>query len=640
MDKKKLLEHESFEHMEESLYNPANPETKFRRGILHKETLNVPHEWTHNQEEMESEVPRIKKSSFLKKFFLSSLLFFLVALGFGVYEFFLKGKINPEENIEVTILGSTFSEAGEGLPLTVDIVNKNNFPLELVDLIVESPKNGKSPTASLEDTERTRVSIGTIPSGERHIQEMPVTLYGAEGDVREIFFTLEYHIPNSSAIFQKQKTYSVVLSSSPVTAVINAPDVAVPNQEYVFNIELTTNTKKPLENIMVALEYPVGFEYKSSSLEPISLNNVWDVGTLTPGITKTIEVTGVFLGQEGEEKSIRSLVGTYTSSERKKVSTNLGTLIHTVLLQKPFLSTTLAINGEQGNKVAILPGEQIQGQLSWKNNLKNKILDAEIQVRLKGDLLERERVEPTDGFYNSQIDAIVWNKNTISDFAQIPVGASGSFQFTIPTIKPNADGSVKNPNVEFEIFVKGFEDGASGTLKKIESTDTIVVRFIANTTIASSTLHSTGAFQNTGPVPPQVNKETTYTVLFTIKNTTNDITQGELRAKLPANVSFTGLVSPQGEKVMIDERTGELIWRIGDVSQSTQEVAKSVSIQLKATPSLPQVGNVLTLLSNVSFKATDRFTGKMIAQDLADSTSETARIEGEDPSYEAGKVVK
>lgn len=639
MDKKKLLQNESFERLEESLYNPANPETKFRRGILHKKQNDTPHSWGHIDEEIKEDIPLKKNSGFLKKFFLSSLLFFLVAIGFGAYEFFLKGKINPEENIEIGILGSTFSQAGEDLPLTIEIFNKNNFSLELVDLVAEVPKTGVAMTGSSENTERTRISVGTIEPGKRHQQELPVVLYGKEGDTREVLFTLEYHIPNSSAIFQKQKSYAVVLSSSPVIARINALPVAVPNETYTFSVDVTTNTKKPLENVLVVLEYPVGFEYQSSNLEPMTSNNVWDFETLLPGTTKTIEITGKFLGQEGDEKSIRSLIGTYLSGERKRVSTTLATLIHTTALQKPFLSTTLSVNNDPSGKVSILPGSQIQGEIFWKNNLPTKILDAEIQIKLVGDLFERSEVDPIDGFYNSSIDSIIWNKNTFKEFSQIPVGASGSFQFTVPTLKPKADGTIKNPNIEFEIYVKGIEDGTTGTLKKIEAREKVTVRLIADTTAFAESLYSTGPLTNSGPFPPKVNTETTFTAFFYITNKSNDISQAEIKAKLPPNVIFSGIVSPNTEKVILDERTGELFWRPGSIKQTSSEIARSVYLQLKVLPSLTQVGSPVTLLSGVQFKATDMSTGKVINEDLGEVTSETAQVPGEDQSFGNGRVV-
>lgn len=638
MDRKRISKDTSLENMEESLYNPSTPDTTFRRGVLHKDNVNVSREWTH-ENPPEDDLPEISKTGFLKKFFLSSLVFFIIAVGFGVYQFFLKGKINPEENIEMSVVGSTFSQAGEDLPLTVDIVNKNDFSLELVDLIVESPKNGQDPTASLEDTDRVRIPLGDISPNKNIIKEIPVILYGKEGDTRNILFTLEYHIENSSAIFQKQKTYTVALSSSPITARIDAYETAVPKQDYVLKVQITPNTTKQLQNVLLVVDYPTGFQYKSASLEPLSLNNMWDLGTLDPGQTKEVQITGAFLGQEGEEKSFRALIGTYSSSNAKKIATNLGTLIHTTLLQKPFLSTELVINGEPVDKPTILPGSQIQGEVFWKNNTPNKILDAEIQVRLKGDLFDRAMAQPIDGFYNSQIDAFVWNKNTIKDFTEIPVGASGTFQFTIPSIAPKADGSMKNPNVAFEIFSKGLEDIGGSTPKKIESIDSIVVRILADTNISQATLFSTGPLANNGPFPPQINKETTYTLAFYVKNSTNDITQAELRGRLPANVTFTGNFSPESEKVVVDEKTGELIWKIGNVSQSTNPIAKSTFIQVKAIPSLVQVGERIPLLTDIVFKAVDRFTGKSLNQDMPDLTSQTLRTEGEDQGDNAGTVI-
>lgn len=642
MDRKNIQNGSNIESLENSLYKKNVETTRVKTSTLHDIPVSVQKDWVDTnspqvEPEKDSFVPP-KHSTFFKKFFMSSLLFLLVAFGLWIYTFFIKSKINSEGTIVMSVIGSTFTKAGDSLPLTVEIENKNDFDLEIVDLIVAYPRDGEKPTASLEDTERERISIGTIPKNQKVLKEIQLTLFGNEGDQKEVHFTLEYSISNSSAIFQKEKVYAVTLSSSPIIARILAPSVAVPNQLYRFTVEVGTNTQKPLDNILVAVQYPTGFVFKGATEEPLSQNNVWDFGTIIPGTPKTIEIEGVFSGVNGDERSLRALVGTYKEDDRTNIRTNLGTLIQTVLLQKPFLSTDLFVNGSGEDTVILAPAETIQGQIKWKNNLENQVFDLEIQVKLKGSLFNRDEIEATDGFYNSQTDTLVWNKNTMDSFVRVPAKAEGVLNFTIPTRKPYTDGSEKNPKLNFDVIVKGLEDTEGTTPKTIESLEQVVAKIGGDISFFSQARYKTGQFVNVG-YPPKVNNEVSYTAVFTIDNPVNQYYKGEMRAKLPPNVTYKNVFYPENEKVTYDEKTDEIIWRIGEID-AIGPSSKTLSLQLHVVPSLSQLNKFVPLLNDVVFKAFDKFTNKQIIKNVGILTNEIKEVEGEDPTPTNGQVIK
>ena len=155
------------------------------------------------------------KTSFFKKFFIFSMGFFVTALLYGAYMFFAGGNVVSNDNIDITILGSSFTAGGEELPLQVGITNRNTLPLELVDLVVEYPKSSSGDLAG--ETERIRESLGTIPSGAVRNENVKIILYGGQGTVRPIRISLEYRVEGSNAIFVKEKLYEVNINSTPIT---------------------------------------------------------------------------------------------------------------------------------------------------------------------------------------------------------------------------------------------------------------------------------------------------------------------------------------------------------------------------------------------------------------------------------------
>src|ERR1700759_2621582 len=103
------------------------------------------------------------KTSRFKKFFIFSILFFTLRVGYSAYIFFIGGNTVSNDNIDISILGNNFTAGGEELPLIVGITNRNSSPLDLVDLVMEYPKSSASDTYA--DPEHFRESLGTIPAG-------------------------------------------------------------------------------------------------------------------------------------------------------------------------------------------------------------------------------------------------------------------------------------------------------------------------------------------------------------------------------------------------------------------------------------------------------------------------------------------
>src|SRR3989338_9086714 len=115
------------------------------------------------------------KTSVFKNFFTFSIVFFILTLGYAAYVFFAAGNTVSNDNIDISILGNTFTASGEELSLIVGITNRNNSPLELVDLVMEYPKGSSSSAPSNDSsTQRFRLSLGTIPSGSVRNENLKV----------------------------------------------------------------------------------------------------------------------------------------------------------------------------------------------------------------------------------------------------------------------------------------------------------------------------------------------------------------------------------------------------------------------------------------------------------------------------------
>jgi hypothetical protein len=105
--------------------------------------------------------------SFATKFFLGSMLFFLVALGVSALLFFGGVNTTSPQNIDIDIVAPSLIDSGKQADLQIIITNRNTTALELADLVIDYPEGARSPNDPTRTLTHDRISIGTINSGQQ-----------------------------------------------------------------------------------------------------------------------------------------------------------------------------------------------------------------------------------------------------------------------------------------------------------------------------------------------------------------------------------------------------------------------------------------------------------------------------------------
>src|SRR3989344_4516644 len=291
-----------------------------RDGFTHSRKLDVPDSWQKNENKTSLPEKFFMKTFAFKKFFIFSIVFFILALGYASYMFFVGSNTVSNNNIDISVVGNTFTAGGEELPLIIEITNKNNSSLELVDLIVEYPKSSSGDLS--EDTERLRQSLGTIPAGGVQNDTVKVVLFGEQGSIRPIKISIEYRVEGSNAIFIKEKIFEVSINSTPVDLSLDLPTSVSPNQNMTLKVKATLNATRPAAKMLLRLDYPVGFQFTKATPAPSFGNNIWDLGDLAPGADKNIYVEGKILAVfYGEEKTFHVWSGSQSAADKSTIGT-------------------------------------------------------------------------------------------------------------------------------------------------------------------------------------------------------------------------------------------------------------------------------------------------------------------------------
>ncbi len=607
-------------------------------GTLHEDGATAPKDWADiSKKEIKTPAPIIPKQpktkkTPLKKFFLVSVVIFLVAMAYVGYIFLGGSNSVSNDNIAIAISGNTFTNGGEDLPLSVEIKNNNSVALELADLIVEYPKG--SATASPADLTRTRFNLGTVPAGKSAHQDVTIVLYGEQSSSRNIHMSLEYRLHGENAIYTSERDFPITISSAPVTLTVEGPTETNPNQEIVLKIKASLNATKAVPGMLVGLEYPPGFQFTESDPKAAYSNTIFDIGDLKPGDQKTITIKGKLLGEDGETKSFRIYGGAAKGNDKSRIETIFNSYIHTISIQKPFFETHIIINGDSNDNVAISSGENVNISIPWENNLPTQIRDAQIIASISGSAYNPTLVEAgSEGYFDSNNNTITWDKNTVDDFRSVEPGASGSVGFSISSaqLSSGSHNFLKDPSIVVKVSIRGTQVDAGNITREVNGSETKTMKVTSDFHIASQALYSSGPFSNTGPIPPIAGQTSTYTILWSITNTANRITSAEARTTLPSWVTWKGTTSPQNANIAYNSATREVVWKLGTVERGAglSGTLYQAGFQVSFTPSTSQIDSAPKLISETTLTGIDAFTGKQIKQTKAFLTTKIS----DDPTY-------
>lgn len=611
--------------LKDRLYSRTEPPKPRKRRKLRPESYDVDESWEYGEEYAEEDErpvsrfaaaaqKRTERSPFAW-LLIGAAIFFALSLILSAFLFFSGSNVVTAQNIDIDIGGPLSIPGGEELVLNLQVTNRNSVPLELADLIVEYPE-GTRTTANLNvELPRQRESLGTIRAGERVKRTLRAVLFGKEDTEQTIKVTVEYRLQGSNAIFYKEKEYDVLISSAPITLNVDSPEEVTSGEEVVLDVMVTSNSNGLIEDVLLEAEYPFGFEFTSATPEPSYSDTAWNLGDLRPGEERTVRLRGILVGQDTEERVFHVRVGTQSEADEGVLAAEFSTLEVPMIIKKPFIQMALAFDGNAGEQDHIVRrGESISGTISWRNNLPTTIFDAQIEVRLTGDALDRSAIESRDGFYRSQDNTIVFSKETAAELASIAPGDRGSVGFTFASLPLTPQAKLRNPTIRAEVSVSGKRVLEGDVPEEISSTVSREVKVASNIILTSRVVHTVGPFTNTGPLPPRVEEETTYTVAWSAANTANDIKNAKVTARLPSYVEWLGVTAPSGETIAYDPQSRVVEWNIGDLPQATGYATepRQVFFQLSFTPSLSQEGSTPQLVVDQQIVGLDQFTGVVL----------------------------
>lgn len=632
------------EELKKALYSRGAPDIRTKRRLrFFSDQNDIKTDWEHPPEVYEeAELNKKYKDtsmSFFKKLLVFSIIVFICALGIGAYLVFNGSNIVSANNIDISIKGPISVSGGEPVSFDVQVSNRNNIKLETVDLSIDFPAGTVDVNDTTKELKTFRELIPDIESGGIGQKTIQAVVYGEENSKKEIKVTVEYRVKGSSSVFKKQKSFDLLISSSPLSLSIDSYKEVNSGQEFEITTTMTSNSKEIIKNLILKAVYPFGFSYISSDLKPINGNNVWKIGDIPPGGKKTIKIKGKLEGQDDETRVFRFNTGAQSVRNEGQIGTEFISGTQEISIKKPFISVKIAIAGDSDLQEYLGQFDKsMRVDISYFNNLTTSIIDGEIKVKLSGSAFDKMSVDAGDGLYKSTTNEIIWNTINTPELRDIPAGGNGTISFNITpknlstTLKP-----IINPDITISTNIQGKRNSENDVPESIVSSANKHIKVSSNVYVSGQVLRSSGTFENTGPIPPKAEKQTTYNIVWTIDNTSNSVSNAQVISSLPPYVKWLGKYSPATEDITYNSVDGSITWNIGNLDTYTLNRSKrrQVEFQISLTPTIDQISSSPRIVGESTLTAHDDFTNETLNSTLSPLTTRFST----DPSFKDGDEI-
>jgi len=603
---------ESLEQLKRDLYSHRRRPDRVRVVRRRKESSDAddadggrPLGWSYSPSPIApppQKPPREKRGNLLSRLLLVSLgVLVLTALFVGYRLFFAPPAISPQ-NVAIAIDAPTTTRAGDLVRVALRITNNNRVNLLDARLTVSFPENTLAADGSGVEVREVERSLGTIAPGASIEEEVSVFLFGHKNDELEIGISLDYGSEGTRARLSNERSHHVRMSMSPVlvTATPSVREVKS-GDEFELEVVITSNTALRLDNILLEVVHPGGFNVVSSEPEPATDGTVWRLGDLAPETSKSVIVRGYLEGQSNESKFFTVRVG---REGEGAIGRLFASVQERMMIVDPPIALSTTINRSAGQTVSSFVGAEVEVVINWANTLRAPLTNLIIEARIDDEFIQSGSIRVRGGFYRSADDTIIWNRSTNPRLGEISALDRDSVSFSFRIAGMREIGSVVNPDIPISIRVTASAPQHTGGVRAIENRIERVVRIASNLAVSQSLSHAGG------PRTPVADSETLYTVSWTASSFGSRVNDVSVRAALPVYVTFENSDDPN---IRFNPITNEVVWTIGNIGEGNEPARDlRTSFGISFIPSRDHIGTEPVVVEDALIEGRDAFTGLVL----------------------------
>lgn len=543
-----------------------------------------------------------------------------VALVIGFYK--IRQSFFAEERLTVFIEGPVETKSGKLITYEIKYKNDNRADLKNAALKISFPEDFKPEENANFKTEGTMVgtfNIGDIKGYSEGQMVFNGRAYSPKGNLIKIKAELSYTPSTVSSIFTADNQLIVNILSAPITIEVMAPQNISSQDEVNYLITYKNEGTESFENIRVKVDYPERFTFSNSNPRSSESNNIWYVGNLAGGQSGKITIVGKLEGNRDEIKTVKAMIGANNNSSF--VSYNEENT-QTKIVSSP-LVISQAVNGL--NSLNANAGDVLQFEINYRNEGNIGLCDVIVTERLDSPVLDYTTLDMRGGAYDSDSKTIVWKAADYKELKNLAPGQGGVIKFSIKVknVIPVESANDKNFVISSLAKIDSPDVPTPISMNKIISGNKMDIKLNSKLVLDVKGYYNDSNISNSGPLPPKVSEETTYTMHFILSNISNDVEGAKVETVLPTSVVMTGKIFPEGSPLEYNERMNSIVWRVGNLEAGTGVLSsrKEIAFQVKINPSPDQAGNEAPLMNESIFSARDTFTGESISARMSGKTT-------------------
>lgn len=554
-----------------------------------------------------------------KGLFIVLILTLVILIGLVLFSFFrIAGVVSLE------VRGPSNLKSGESVFYT--IVYENNVGRDLHDAEIRFffPKNvellEKPDVLIVERVEGFEVikKISIVKAGRRARESFGAKIFGLPGEQIELKAAFIYGQDENSLI--REEKFIALIEATPLSLNLRLPEQARIGSEFKFAVEYfnqgdfdiasTSGTFfKNIPNLELRLYYPDEFSFLSAERTPSRSGNVWFLAGVAKSSGGQFEISGRFGGEEGEEKLFRAEIGVVDAKGEFVVFARTET--KTTLVGSAL--TVFQTVNESRDYVAS-PGEELNWRVSWRNSLSEAVENVVVELEFDSSALDLATLKVSGGTLDTFKKTVTWDKTQNPALATTRPTEGGTFSFSVKLKEDQPFNSSINATARI----------LSPEAESLSFEDVLEIKVASQANIVARGFYYNSYFTNTGPIPPRVNQQTTYTIIWQVFNSSNELKDARVKAILPSNVQWLGVFQPKDEKIEFDNGTRQITWSIESlaVGVGLTSSPKEIRYEVSLLPDFSQVGRTPPLVSNILFEGFDVFSGLPVNVKAPDITTQ------------------
>ncbi len=444
----------------------------------------------------------------------------------------------------------------------------------------------------------------------------PYQTYSFEGHV-----SYRYESSSLSSRFEKDASGSIVAKNPVLTLDMTSPESVINGQDFEIHVRYKNETDAILSNVRIEMQLPQGFSLNNS--DPKLDGNKLQIPQLAGGEEGTLILSGFMVDSSNGSAQIGAQAFMSVSNNDYQVSSKQNEIS---VAPSPL---DVEITSDQQDNVTA-PGKQIQMNMRITNNADVPLAGVTASAKFIGSLFDLATVSG-NGSLRDADRTYTWTAAQADALRTIEPGQSVILPFSIKT----KSGYISQKDTALQVL-------------GIATSPTVPAGITAQQTIGSDqyTLKLGGSLgleqdvffkepgadvQNSGPMPPQVGKTTTFTVHWKLHAQGTDMKGVRVTASLGKGMQWTGKLSVRNTQSApkFNAQTQEIEWNLDAVQAKGVSQDPEAVFQLSFTPASNTAGSQYIFLEHIAFGGKDVFTGKdqsgsfsaLDSRDIADANA-------------------